>query len=260
MAPAAFIACTCSLYLMPIRHSTSILLLTLAAGLGFSARAKAELVILTDGQYFKVASYEAGEAQARLTFAKGGVMSMPIERVERVVDDEVIPQPDPPPRIAALEAPVPAILPLAFDPAQPVPEGPYGGLIYEAAKRHQVNPRIVSALIRAESAGNARAVSHKGARGLMQLMPATGERFGVRRDQLSDPARNLEAGITYLKWLIDRFPNDLQKVLAAYNAGEGTVDRYNGVPPYRETRDYVRRIYTTLGLTVARMTGSAGGH
>ncbi len=90
-------------------------------------------------------------------------------------------------------------------------------------------------------------------------MPATGERFGVRRDQLTDPARNLEAGITYLKWLVDRFPGDLQKVLAAYNAGEGTVDRYQGVPPYRETRDYVRRIYTTLGLTVARLGGGAGG-
>ena len=244
---------------MPIRHSTSILLLALAAGLGVSARAHAELVILTDGQYFKVASYEADEDQAHLTFAKGGVMSFPIERVERVVDDEVIPQPDPPPQVAqAVE--VPAVLPLRFEESQPVPEGPYGGLIYEAARRHQVNPQIVSALIRAESAGNARAVSNKGARGLMQLMPATGERFGVHRDQLSDPKRNLEAGITYLKWLIDRFPNDLQKVLAAYNAGEGTVDRYNGVPPYRETRDYVRRIYTTLGLTVARMTASAGGH
>jgi Transglycosylase SLT domain len=240
------------------KRPTSILLLVLAAGLGASVRARAELVILTDGQYFKVASYEADDAQARLTFAKGGVMSLPIERVDRVVDDEVIPEPDPPPQVAAVE-PTPGPLPLAFDPAQPVPEGPYGGLIYEAAKRHQINPQIVSAVIRAESAGNPRAVSHKGARGLMQLMPATGERFGVRRDQLTDPARNLEAGITYLKWLIDRFPGDLQKVLAAYNAGEGTVDRYNGVPPYRETRDYVRRIYTTLGLTVARLTG-AGGH
>ncbi len=237
------------------RRSTSILLLALAAGLAVSARARAELVILTDGQYFKVASYEADDAQARLTFAKGGVMSLPIERVDRVVDDEVIPEPDPPPQVAEA-APAPAgPLPLAFDPTQPVPEGPYGGLIYEAAKRHQVNPQIVSAVIRAESAGNPRAISRKGARGLMQLMPATGERFGVRRDQLTDPARNLEAGITYLKWLIDRFPDDLQKVLAAYNAGEGTVDRYNGVPPYRETRDYVRRIYTTLGLTVARLTG-----
>jgi Transglycosylase SLT domain len=244
---------------MPTRRSTSILLLALAAGLGVSARARAELVILTDGQFFKVQDYEADGERARLVFAKGGAMTLPIERVERVVDDEVIPQPDPPPQVAQAAAPSPALLPLGFDEAQPVPEGPYGNLIYEAARRHQMNPRIVSALIRAESAGNARAVSRKGARGLMQLMPATGERFGVRKDQLTDPVRNLEAGITYLKWLADRFPNDLQRVLAAYNAGEGTVDRYNGVPPYRETRDYIRRIYTTLGLTVAGMTASAGG-
>src|SRR5437763_16346746 len=109
---------------MPIRHSTSILLLTLAAGLGLSARASAELVIRTDGQYFKVASYEADDDQAHLTFAKGGVMSCPIERVDRVLDDEVVPQPDPPPQVAEV-APAPVVLPLAFDPAQPVPEGPY---------------------------------------------------------------------------------------------------------------------------------------
>jgi soluble lytic murein transglycosylase-like protein len=246
---------------MLTRRSTSILLLTLAAGVGVSARARAELVVLTDGQYFKVQSYEVDGEQARLTFAKAGIMTLPIERIDRVVDDEVIPQPDPPPQVAEAAPPPPAVLPLGFDEKAAIPEGPYGGMIYEAAKRHQMNPQIVSALIRAESAGNARAVSRKGARGLMQLMPATGERFGVRKEQLTDPARNLEAGITYLKWLADRFPNDLERVLAAYNAGEGSVDRYKGVPPYRETRDYIRRIYTTLGLTVARLTGGGGsGH
>jgi transglycosylase-like protein with SLT domain len=245
--------------LMPMRRSTSILLLTLAAGLGGAASVRAELVVLTDGQFLKVAAYESDGEQARLTFAKGGVMSLPIERVERVVDDEVSPEPDPPPALAqAAAALAGAVLPLAFDDSQPVPEGPYGGLIYEAARRHQINPQIVSAVIRAESAGNPRAISRKGARGLMQLMPATGERFGVRKDQLTDPGRNLEAGITYLKWLADRFGNDLERILAAYNAGEGTVDRYNGVPPYRETRDYIKRIYTTLGLTVARMAGAGG--
>jgi len=243
---------------MPTRLSTSILLLTLA-GLGTAVRARAELVILTDGQVLKVRDYETDGEQARLVFAKGGAMTLPIERVERVVDDEVVPPPDPPPQVAQAAPPPAGPLPIGFDEAQPVPEGPYGGLIYAAAKRHQINPRIVSAVIRAESAGNPRAISRKGARGLMQLMPATGERFGVRKDQLTDPVRNLEAGITYLKWLADRFPNDLERVLAAYNAGEGSVDRYNGVPPYRETRDYIRRIYTTLGLTVAGITASAGG-
>src|SRR5262245_206988 len=145
---------------MPTRRSTSILLLALASGLAGAARVRAELVVLTDGQFLKVKAYEAEGEEARLTFAKGGSMTLPIERVERVVDDEVVPPPDPPPQVAQA-APLPAVLPIAFDETQPVPEGPYGGMIYEAAKRHQINPRIVSAVIHAESAGNPRAVSRK---------------------------------------------------------------------------------------------------
>ncbi|MEM8930352.1 MAG: lytic transglycosylase domain-containing protein, partial [Acidobacteriota bacterium] len=81
-----------------------------------------------------------------------------------------------------------------------------------------------------------------------QLMPATAERFGVAPDETFDPAKNLDAGCRYLRWLADRFDDDLPRVLAAYNAGEGTVDRYGGVPPYRETRGYLRRIFRQLGL------------
>ncbi len=129
-------------------------------------------------------------------------------------------------------------------------KGPYGDLIFETAKRHRVNPQVVAALIRQESAGKPRAVSHKGARGLMQLMPATAERFGVRKEKLFDPKENLEAGVKYLSWLLEQFPNDLARVLAAYNAGENAVLRYGGIPPYRETRNYVKKIYGTLGLTI----------
>ena len=89
----------------------------------------------------------------------------------------------------------------------------------------------------------------------MQLMPATAERFGIRKEKLLDPKQNLEAGITYLSWLIEQFPNDLSKVLAAYNAGENAVWRYNGIPPYRETRVYVRRIFGTVGLATAKIAG-----
>ena len=220
--------------------------------LGAAVPARAELVILTDGNIFKVTAYEAEGDEARLTMAFGGRMTLPIDRVERVVDDEVVPEPDPPPAVAAEAAPeIP--IPLRFADDQPVPEGPYGSMIYEAAKKHKVNPQVIAALIRAESSGNARAVSHKGARGLMQLMPATAERFGVDRGRLYDPAQNLEAGVRYLSWLLDQFPNDLAKVLAAYNAGEQTVVKYQGIPPYKETRNYVKRIFTTLGLTVAKL-------
>ncbi|HYU31528.1 MAG TPA: lytic transglycosylase domain-containing protein, partial [Thermoanaerobaculia bacterium] len=166
---------------------------------------------------------------------------------------EVVPAP-PAPEVAAAAADAPAPpIPLRFADDQPVPDGPYGGLIYETAKRHSVNPQIVAALIRQESAGNRRAVSRKGARGLMQLMPATAIRFGVGKEHLFEPEQNLEAGVRYLSWLVDQFPNDLAKVLAAYNAGENAVVRYQGIPPYRETRSYVKRIFGTLGLTIAEL-------
>ena len=234
------------------------LALSLSAGIGLSARARAELVILTDGDYVKVKDYATDGERATLTLPSGGRMAMAIERIDRVVDDEWVPPPPPPPASAAAAAP----LPLAFDATQKIPDGPYGPMIYAAAKRHELNPQIVSAVIRAESAGNPRAFSAKGARGLMQLMPSTATRFGVSRGELWNPERNLEAGVSYLKWLHDRFGDDLSRILAAYNAGEGAVDRYQGVPPYRETRDYVRRIYTTLGLTLANLSGgsvAAGG-
>lgn len=236
-------------------HTPKLLLLVPFAcvlGLAGVRPAGAELVVLTDGRFLKVAAYEAEGDVARLTFAHGGRMTMPILRIERVIEDEVIPEPDPPPAPLVAEAPAaPAPIPLRFAEDQPIPEGPYGTLIYETARRHQVNPQVVAALIRQESAGNRRAVSHKGARGLMQLMPATAQRFGVRKEHLFDPRHNLEAGVRYLSWLLDQFPNDLARVLAAYNAGENAVARYGGIPPYRETQNYVRRIYATLGLTLS---------
>src|SRR6185436_17133847 len=220
-----------------MRFRRPILLLALAP-LGLcvlgAAPARAELVVLTDGNVLKVKAYEAVGEQASLTLSFGGRMTLPIERVERVVDDEVVPAPPVAEVATVAEAPAPPI-PLRFTEDLPVPEGPYGTLIYETAKRHSVNPQIVAALIRQESAGNRRAVSHKGARGLMQLMPATAIRFGIRKEHLFDPEHNLEAGVRYLSWLLDQFPNDLAKVLAAYNAGENAVVRYQGIPPYKET-------------------------
>jgi hypothetical protein len=229
-----------------------ILAFGLLCAFGSLAPARAELVILVDGNVMKVASFEVEGDDARLIFAGGGRITMPITRVERVVDDEIVPEPEPPAvAVATPDDPAAAPIPLRFEETvAKVPEGPYGAMIYETARRHKVSPQVVAALVRAESAGNVRAVSHKGARGLMQLMPATAERFGVRKEKLFDPKENLEAGIRYLSWLLDQFPNDLARVLAAYNAGENAVLRYGGIPPYRETRNYVRRIYGTLGLTV----------
>jgi len=140
------------------------------------------------------------------------------------------------------------LLPLDFE-EHGIPEAPFGTLIYQMASRYKLNPYLVAAVVQVESAFNPRAISRKGARGLMQLLPETARRFGLpRKKDLFNPQKNLEAGVKYLKWLSERFSGDAARVLAAYNAGEGAVDRFGGVPPYQETRYYVTRIFGLLGL------------
>ena len=116
----------------------------------------------------------------------------------------------------------------------------YQAEIDEAARLHGVDPAIVRAIIHAESAYNPRALSRVGAQGLMQLMPATARRFGV--SNAFDPGSNIKGGVQYLAWLLKRFQGDLTLASAGYNAGEGAVDKYKGVPPYSETRRYVERV------------------
>ena len=113
-------------------------------------------------------------------------------------------------------------------------------IVEEAAQRHRLDPALVKALISTESGWNTRAISQKGAVGLMQLIPATAQRFGVGNP--FDPVQNIEGGTTYLKTLLDRYNGDLTKSLAAYNAGEHAVDLSGGVPAYRETRRYVQKV------------------
>jgi soluble lytic murein transglycosylase-like protein len=117
---------------------------------------------------------------------------------------------------------------------------PYGGLIYEKAKKYDVDPALVAAVIEQESRFKPRAKSPVGARGLMQLMPRTGRWMGARN--LYDPEQNIDAGVKYIKYLDKRFNGDLKKIIAAYNGGEGNVQRYRGVPPFRETRQYVKKV------------------
>jgi soluble lytic murein transglycosylase-like protein len=208
--------------------------------------AAAELVILEDGRFLKASAYRVEGDRMRVELLAGGALTLPLPRVSRVIDDEIEPPPPAPPMVAAV---TPAgVVPWRFADGQAVPATPFGEQIFAAAARHEVNPALVAALVRAESAFDPRAISHKGAGGLMQLMPATARRFGLSEAERFDPERNLEAGTRYLRWLLDRFEGDVARALAAYNAGEGTVDRYGGVPPYRETRNYIRRIYSTLGM------------
>lgn len=119
-------------------------------------------------------------------------------------------------------------------------ELPFGSLIHEKSEKYGVDPLLVAAVIENESRFKPRARSPVGARGLMQLMPRTGAWMGARN--LYDPEQNVDAGVKYLKYLDKRFKGNRTKVIAAYNGGEGNVMRYGGIPPFRETRTYVKRV------------------
>lgn len=120
-------------------------------------------------------------------------------------------------------------------------------LIVSIGEREGIDPRFIHAVMSQESKYKVRARSHAGAQGLMQLMPATARRFGCRDPH--DPAANIAAGTKYLSWLLKRFEGDVELALAGYNAGEGSVDKYNGIPPYPETQNYVRIISSRYGKT-----------
>ncbi len=133
---------------------------------------------------------------------------------------------------------IPADIPSSGDPE-------VDQIIFRAGERHGVDPRLIHAVIWQESKYKPRAESHKGAQGLMQLMPATASRF--KCDNTADPNENVEAGTKYLRWLLKRFEGNIALALAGYNAGEGSVDKYDGVPPYNETQNYVRIITGRYG-------------
>jgi soluble lytic murein transglycosylase-like protein len=160
-----------------------------------------------------------------------------MERVERIVDDELIPEPE-------VAAELPGLFPKRSwryeTGAQAGGPDEVLAIVFEAGRIHDVDPSLIAAVIRAESNFDHVAISRKGAEGLMQLMPATAKRFGVTNS--FDPVQNVHGGTRYLRTLLDRFDGDPELTLAAYNAGEGNVARYEGVPPFRETVDYIQRI------------------
>ena len=120
-------------------------------------------------------------------------------------------------------------------------------IIFEVGEHQGVDPRFIHAVIWQESKYDAHARSHAGAQGLMQLMPATAKRFGC--EHLDDPEENITAGTKYLSWLLKRFSGNVELALAGYNAGEGSVDKYDGIPPYSETQNYVKIITGRYGKT-----------
>ena len=116
----------------------------------------------------------------------------------------------------------------------------YAPLVEEISTQQQVDPKLVHAVIQVESDYNPSSLSHKGAKGLMQLMPETAARYGL--SDIWDPRQNIQAGVKHLKYLLELYQNDLPLALSAYNAGANAVDRYGGIPPYQETRNYVRKV------------------
>ena len=131
--------------------------------------------------------------------------------------------------------------------ARPLARAPaaLSSLVVEASRKHGIDPDLVATVIRVESAFDTMAVSPKGARGLMQLMPDTARHFGARDPH--DPEQNIAAGVAYLKELSENYRGDMTLALAAYNAGPSAVERAKGVPPFRETRDYIHRIESHYG-------------
>lgn len=136
------------------------------------------------------------------------------------------------------------------------PPPPYHRLILRAARQHELDPALLRAVIMAESSYNPNAVSNRGARGLMQLMPRTAAELGVKN--CFDPEQNINGGARYLRKLLDRFDNDVQLALAAYNAGSRYVRKYNGIPPFRATHLYIKKVIKYQSLYRQKQTNDNG--
>lgn len=205
-------------------------LLAIALGLLIALPASAKIAVFIDGRILKVEDAYLDGDRIVLEMPEGGTLVIPAVRIDRVVADEVEPRPEP---VGSVSCPAAWV-------EDPLPEWvPYRASIQTAARRANLHPWLLAALVQAESAFDPAAVSRAGAKGLTQLMPSAASDHGVV--DAFDPEENLRGGAAHLRLMLDRFES-LTLALAAYNAGAATVERYGDVPPYRETREYVRRI------------------
>ena len=228
------------------------------AVLAFAFTANAEIAVFANGRTLKLTSYRAIDDEIELGLVNGGKLVVALEQIDRIVDDEVMPEEEVAEFRAELEE---GLLPRRswrFDDASaPLFASRYNAMILDAARKFDVDAALVSAVIKAESDFNPRALSPKGARGLMQLMPGTARRFGVTNSY--DPIANIYGGTRYLRWLLDTFDRNADLAVAAYNAGEGNVWKYKGVPPFRETVHYLQRIARHFSQSATPSAPVVGG-
>ena len=202
---------------MRLKHLTlSVFLMAFAA-----PALRAEYIVLRSGQRLAVTGYQILGDKYRLQM-KGGTAEVPVEQVVSIEPEEIF---------------------ISLPPME-ISQEPFGDLIRAAAKRYSVDADLITSVIAAESNFDPKAISRRDARGLMQLLPATAVRLGVKN--IFDPRENIEAGTRYLNDLLQLYKNDLALTLAAYNAGPERVQRYGQhVPPFAETISYVRRVQQT---------------
>jgi soluble lytic murein transglycosylase-like protein len=228
------------------------------------SRATADLVLLRNGRTLPVSEHRLEGDRMVLIMDGGGVITLHQDLVA-----EVRPEPaaaageataraggaearaaalesnDPPPPGSGSAPAEPADDPIRLRPGEVFNAASLRDLAGRVARRHGVSETLVRAVIEVESRYDAFAVSPRGAMGLMQLMPGTAARFAVKN--AFDPVQNVDGGVRYLRELLQRYGGELRLALAAYNAGEEAVDRYGGIPPYRETRQYVVKVLRLLG-------------
>lgn len=209
-------------------------LLMSAFAIGSVSRVSADQLFFTNGRMLSVKDYRIEGDLITVTLRNGGQASFNKAVVSDIKADEMPEEVIP----VAPVAPPAALAQSARAAHAPLDSRPFADLIETVALRHGVDPELVHAVVEAESNYRPTAKSGVGARGLMQVMPSTAKDFGIKN--LYDPHNNLEAGVQYLKFLLARF--DLKRAIAAYNAGPGAVRKYKGIPPYRETQQYVKKV------------------